>query len=123
MTAIQKCAWEELVWLVRIFLGNRKSDGYILHVEQLLIHFQQLRCDMTIKLHYLHSHLDYFPENLGDLSEEQEERFHQDICTMEERYQEYWNVNMMADYCWSIKNSTPNTPHARKAYKRKFTSE
>ncbi|GBP38254.1 hypothetical protein EVAR_18134_1 [Eumeta japonica] len=34
---------------------------------------------MGIKLHYLHSHLDHYPENLGDLSEEQGERFHQDI--------------------------------------------
>jgi len=34
---------------------------------------------MSVKVHYLHSHLDRFPENLGDLSEEQRERFHQDI--------------------------------------------
>ena len=36
-------------------------------------------------MHFLFSHLDRFPENLGDLSEEQEERFHQDIRTMEEQ--------------------------------------
>ncbi|GBP91541.1 hypothetical protein EVAR_67138_1 [Eumeta japonica] len=89
-----------------------KSDGYIQHVEHLLIHFQQLGCDMSIKLHYLHSYLDYFLENVGDLSEEQGKRFHQDICTVEERHQGYWNGNMLADYCWSIHN---NTPHARKS--------
>ncbi|KAM4676030.1 uncharacterized protein O3C94_008672 [Discoglossus pictus] len=27
---------------------------------------------MSVKVHYLHSHLDRFPENLGDVSEEQE---------------------------------------------------
>ena len=31
------------------------------------------------------------PENLIDLSEEQGEHFHQDIRTMEERYQGRWN--------------------------------
>ncbi|GBP30318.1 hypothetical protein EVAR_27932_1 [Eumeta japonica] len=67
---------------------KRKSDGYIQHVEQLLINFQQIECNMSIKLHYLHSHLDYFPENLGDLGEEQGQCFHQDIHTMKERYQE-----------------------------------
>ena len=41
---------------------------------------------MSIKVHCLHSHLDRFPENLGDFSEEQGERFHQDIKVMEERY-------------------------------------
>ncbi|GBP69632.1 hypothetical protein EVAR_44676_1 [Eumeta japonica] len=102
MTAIAKCAWEEFVWLVGNLLGNRKSDGYIQHVEQLLIHFQYLGCNMSIKLHYFYRHLDYFPENLGDLSEEQGEPFHQDIPTMEEIYLGYCNVNMMADYYWSI---------------------
>ncbi|GBP71422.1 hypothetical protein EVAR_88580_1 [Eumeta japonica] len=123
MTAIEKCAWEEFVWSVRIFLGNRKSDGYIQHVEQLLIHFQQLGCNKSIKLHYIHSRLDHFLENLAVLSEEQGKRFHQDIRNMEERYQGCCNLNILADYCWSIQNSTPNTPHARKSYKRKFTSE
>ncbi|CAD6216765.1 GSCOCG00012892001-RA-CDS [Cotesia congregata] len=42
-----------------------------------------LGCFMHLKLHYLHSHQDHFPENLGDYSEEQGERFHQDISEME----------------------------------------
>ena len=42
---------------------------------------------MSVKVHFLHSHLDYFPENLGAMSEEQGERFHQDLKTMEKRYQ------------------------------------
>jgi hypothetical protein len=51
----------------------------------------------------LASHLDYFPENLGAVSEEQGEIFHQDIKEMEQRYQGRWDVNMMADYCkWHI---------------------
>ena len=36
-----------------------------------------------VQLHFLDSHIDYFPENLGAYSEEQGERFHQDICTIE----------------------------------------
>ncbi|GFU82193.1 uncharacterized protein TNCV_4466441 [Trichonephila clavipes] len=55
---------------------------------------------MSVKVHFLHSHLDYFPENLGVVSKEQGECFHQDIKEMERRYQGRWNVNMMADYCW-----------------------
>ena len=42
---------------------------------------------MSIKLPFLNSHLDQFSENLGDVCDEQDERFHQDIKTMEERYQ------------------------------------
>ncbi|GBP38810.1 hypothetical protein EVAR_33561_1 [Eumeta japonica] len=53
--------------------------------------------NISIKLHYLHSHLDYIPENLGDLSEEEGDRFHQDIRTMEERYLGYWNRSRYDD--------------------------
>jgi len=40
--------------------------------------YKELGCLMNLKLHYLHSHIDYFPINLGDFSEEQGKRF-QDI--------------------------------------------
>jgi hypothetical protein len=42
---------------------------------------------MSLKLHFLFLHLDQFPENLGAVSEEQGERFHQDIKEMERWYQ------------------------------------
>ncbi|UYV67632.1 hypothetical protein LAZ67_5001409 [Cordylochernes scorpioides] len=42
---------------------------------------------MSIKIHFLHSHLDKFPDNLGAYSDEQGERFHQGMKVMEERYQ------------------------------------
>jgi hypothetical protein len=48
-------------------------------------------------LHFLHFHLDYFPEYLGDLSEEKGETFYQDVKEMEGRYLGRWDVSMMAD--------------------------
>ena len=57
----------------------------------MLQNFQARGARMSIKLHYLFSHLDYFPENFGDVSEEQGERFQQDVGTMEERQQGRWD--------------------------------
>jgi hypothetical protein len=57
---------------------------------------------MSTNVHFLHSHIDYFPHNLGRDTEEQGEIFHQDIREMEKRYQGGWTVNMMADYCWML---------------------
>ena len=57
---------------------------------------------MSLKVHVLHSHLDFFAENLGDVSDEHGERFHQDISVMEKRFIGKWNPGMLADYCWSI---------------------
>ena len=72
-------------------------------------------CNMSLKLHFLHSHLYFFPENLGDVSDEHGERFHQDIATMENRYKGKCKANMMADYCWSLKTDTSGSSYKRKA--------
>ena len=67
--------------------------------ENLIKGFQSPGCYKSIKLYFLHAHLDKFPENLGNVRDEQGERFHQDIKTMEKRYQGSWDRHMMADYC------------------------
>ena len=64
-------------------------------------------------MHFLNSHIDYFPENCGYTSECPGERFHQDIRIMEERYQGRVDVNMMTNYCWSIMRDNPANLHIR----------
>ena len=54
---------------------------------ELLSSFQDLECRMRIKVRFLKSHLDTFPENLGYLSDEQGECLHKDIKVMERRYE------------------------------------
>jgi hypothetical protein len=116
----ERKAWISFKSIITNFLGNHRSPDYERVVDELLQNFQALGARMSIKMHYLSSHLDYFPENCGDVSEEQGERFHQDIRVMEERYQGRWDVNMLADYCWCHKRDVPNVKHARKSLPTPF---
>ena len=102
MNETERQAWLSFVSVVENFLGNTKSDDYRNIVETMLENYHKLGCNMSIKVHFLNSHLEQFPDNLGAVSDEQAERFHQDIKVMEERYQKRWDIHMMADYCWSI---------------------
>lgn len=120
MNDLERAAWTSFVEVTKNFLGNHKANNYLQIVNNMLENFKNLKCNMSIKVHYLHSHLDQFPENLGSYSEEQGERFHQDLKTMEERYQGRWDRHMMADYCWCMQRDCPNTSHSRKSRKRKF---
>lgn len=120
MTDKEKEAWVSFVEVIKNFLGNTRADNYEDVVSRMLLAFCNLGCNMSIKVHFLNSHLHQFPENLGAVSDEQGERFHQDLMVMEERYQGRWDKNMMADYCWSIKRDCPDKVHKRKSYKRKF---
>jgi hypothetical protein len=116
----EKKAWLAFKTIVTDFLGNHRSPQYQAEVKNLLQCFKLLGARMSLKLHFLSSHLDYFPQNCGDYSEEQGERFHQDIRVMEERYQGRWDVNMLADYCWCLKRDSPHVQHTRKALKTSF---
>jgi hypothetical protein len=51
--------------------------------------------------------LDFFADNCGMVSDEHGERFHQDIATMEKRYQGNWSTSMLADYCWTLARDDP----------------
>ena len=121
LATVELEAWNTFKDVVNNFLGNFKSDSYKSLVKNMVGKFRALGCRISIKLHFLDSHIDYFPENLGEYSEEQVERFHQDICAMESRYQGRWDVNMMADYCWSLKRHNPGAAQKRKSLKRQFT--
>ncbi|GBO01613.1 hypothetical protein AVEN_2155-1 [Araneus ventricosus] len=61
-------------------------------------------CNMSLKIHFLHSHLEFYRENLGSVRDEHGERFHQDISNMGARYQGKWNPKMLADYFLDIEN-------------------
>jgi len=60
--------------------------------------------------------LDFFPENLSEVSNENGERFHQDIMAMEKQYQGKWTSSMLADYCWKLKRDVPDAKYQQKSY-------
>lgn len=88
-------------------LGNTKSENYRQIIWELIFAYKALGCNMSLKIHFLESHLDFFPENLGAVSDEHGERFHQDIIHIEKRYSGKWSAAMLADFCWSIRRETP----------------
>ncbi len=87
MSKNEASTWRAFVDVVQNFLGKHKSENYKDLVSSLLSTFCDIGANMSIKMHFLFSHLDHFPENFGYLIDEQGERFHQDIKEMETRYQ------------------------------------
>jgi hypothetical protein len=75
---------------------------------------------MSLKIYFLNKHLDFFSQNLGAVSDEHGEHFHQDIAVMEKRYQGKRIINMLSDYCWSIIRDVPETNYKQKSSGKKF---
>lgn len=123
ITEAELSAWQTLKSVVTNFLANHWSAEYEKEIEELLKSFHQLRVPMSVKLPFLWSHLDYFPKNCGNLSEEQGKCFQQDIYIMEECYQSWLDVNLLADYCWCLKQDAVTAGHRRKSLKWPFIHE
>lgn len=117
MNAKEKDAWLSFKEVTQKFLGNNRDPKYKTIASIVLRNYQKLGCNMSLKLHFLKSHLSYFPENVGAFSEEMGERFHQDFHQKEKHYQGRWDEAMMADYCWSLKRENNNSEgHKRKPF-------
>lgn len=114
MTAVEKRAWTSFVAVCENYLGNNRSDNYVDIVNELLSAYHAMGCNMSTKLHYLHSHLDFFPQNLGQFSDEHGERFHQEIAKIEQRYVGKSKIHMLSDYFWSLKRETDDDIYKKK---------
>ena len=109
----EKRAWRSFVAVVKGFLGNNKEENYRELVDDLLKSYEEMGCRMSLKLHMMHSHLDFFKSNMGDYSEEHGERFHQDVMEFEKRYQGQYNEHMMGDYVWNLIRETQPSQQRR----------
>ncbi|UYV64915.1 hypothetical protein LAZ67_3002413 [Cordylochernes scorpioides] len=91
LNEVEAAAWNYFRNVCNNFLGIVKVENYRDIVNDLLLSYKALGCNMSLKIHFLHSHPDFFPDNLGAVSDEHGERFHQDISSMEKRYQDTIN--------------------------------
>ncbi|GFO21298.1 hypothetical protein PoB_004780300 [Plakobranchus ocellatus] len=120
MTPVESEAWNAFKTICENFLGNKKDPNYKELVSNLLSSYQHLGARMSLKIHFLHNQLDFFPANLGAVSVEHGERFHQDISKMERNYQGRWDPAMLGDFCWMLKRDNPQVKHKRKARAKLF---
>ena len=84
----ERNSWLSLKRICKDFLGNHKAAKYLDIVHNLLTSYKAMGCNIRLKIHFLESHLDFFPENLGEVSEETAKDFTEILwlwksCTMQ----------------------------------------
>ena len=50
----------------------------------------------------------FLRDNLGNVSDEHGERFHQYISLIEKGFEGKWNTGKLADYCWNLTKDDEN---------------
>ena len=116
---LQLAAWKAFRSICKDFLGNHRSPNYMDTVQELQS-YEALGCKMSLKVHFLMSHMDFFPDNMGSVSDEHGERFHQDVSVMEKRYKKKWSPAMLADFCWMLQCDAPDMAYKRASRAKHF---
>jgi len=111
----ERNTWLSFVKLTKGFLGNTRSSNYSELVSKLLKDYNDLGCNMSLKIHFLHLHLDFFPPNIGVVSDEHGERFHQNVMEIDRRYQGKWAKNILANFCWTMVRDNDDHLYKRQA--------
>ena len=60
----EKSAWGSFKFRLEGFLGTRWAQNYEELVNNLLQSYQRLGCNTSLKIHFLNTHLDFFPREL-----------------------------------------------------------
>jgi hypothetical protein len=102
----EKTLWKALKLASDNFLDRNKGPNYRLLPEEMLEAYRMLGCNMSLKIYFLHSHLDFLPANLEDVTDKHCEKVDQDISTIEKHCHQWkWNPTtcMLADYSCQLK--------------------
>ncbi|GBN80815.1 hypothetical protein AVEN_148430-1 [Araneus ventricosus] len=120
LSKAEKATWLAFKSVCTHFLGNKEAENYEDLVGDMVKCFRVICCNMSLKLHVLDSHLNFFPQSLGAISDEHGESFHQDISMFEKRFSGRWNRSMLAEYCWSVIRDTQSDAYKKKTTKKSF---
>lgn len=100
----ESIAWDCIKAVIETLLGKHRSPEYSIFLHNMLDSFHKLGISMTLKIHFLHQHLDRMVNQLSTESDEQGEKFHQTIAPIESRYKGKKLDSMLGDLCWWSQN-------------------
>lgn len=64
LNKVEKTGWTAIIEVCHNFLGNTKADSHRKVIRDHLSAYKTLECIMSLKIHFMDSHVDYCPENL-----------------------------------------------------------
>ncbi|KAJ4435952.1 hypothetical protein ANN_18575 [Periplaneta americana] len=76
LSVTERIAWRAFKNVCSNFLGHSRAENYIeLVVETMLSAYDKMKCNISLKIYFLHSHLDFFPPNLGECAVSSTQKF------------------------------------------------
>ena len=100
-------AWKSFKQVFLNFLSLHKSDDFEDVVANLLRNYHIMRCKMSLKVYFLHSHLPFFHETLEQFQMNTVRDFTKTLLLLKKRFKRKWSTGILAEYCWLLKRDKP----------------
>lgn len=97
--------WFSIKEVINGLLGKKRTSDGSFFLNRMMNSFDFLKVHMSLKIHYMHCHVDDFLDQMTTESDEHGERFHQIAAVMEVRYKGKNLDALLGDLCWWITNS------------------
>ena len=111
----EKAAWQSFEKFSNGFLGNFKAAYFRELIQYLVDSYEQLECNMSLKMHFLFSHLEFFPLNCGGVSNLTWGALPSRHFSDGAQVQREMSAAMLGDYCLMVKRDAPETKYHRQA--------
>lgn len=95
-------AWDCIKAVIENCLGKTRSENCRVLVHDMLNAFESINVHMSLKIHFLHCHWDYFEAQMPTESDEHGERFYQVAAPLENWYSGKKLDSLLADLCWNL---------------------
>ncbi|KAI8116178.1 hypothetical protein CVS40_11714 [Lucilia cuprina] len=97
-------AWDSIRAVIENVLCKNRFPNYRDYIENMMKCFDEFEEKMSLKIHMLHAHFDFYERQMSTETDETGERFHLTIMVFEDRFAGKRIDSMLADFCWSIAN-------------------
>lgn len=109
-------AWQNIKAVLENVIGNFRAHNWKSYVDNMLQSFEKINVNMSLKIHFLHYHQDYFDRQLPSESDEHGERFHQVSAQLEHWYSGKRLNSLLADLCWNLQSELDDEWHVTQTF-------
>lgn len=102
LSDIELMAWHCVKAVIQNVLGIHRSEIWRILIENMIDAFHLLNVKMSLKIHFLHSHVEKLAEQSPAESDEHGERFHQVTARLEHWYSGKKLHALLGDICWNL---------------------
>lgn len=95
-------AWDCIKAVIEKVLGIHRDENWRIYIQNMLDALHIINVHMSLKIHFLHCHMDKFAEQSPTESDEQGERFHQVTARLEHWYSGKKLDALLGDICWNL---------------------